>query len=110
MPARTELLEPLLAPIAGDNPSGRWMRDDPVYEKIKEARREDDGGPQGEWVKPPKFADYGQVLKLTGDVLANSSKDLQLAAWITEALVNREGFAGRLGQSPTSKEAVCFAT
>ncbi len=94
MPARTELLEPLLAPIAGDNPSGRWMRDDPVYEKIKEARREDDGGPQGEWVKPPKFADYGQVLKLTGDVLANASKDLQLASWWAEAMLKREGVPG----------------
>ena len=62
MPARTELLEPLLAPIAGDNPSGRWMRDDPVYEKIKEARREDDDADQGEWKKALKVADYGQEI------------------------------------------------
>ncbi len=94
MPARTDLLEPLLAPIAGDNPSGRWMRDDPVYEKIKEARREDDDADQGAWQRTRKVADHGQVIKLTGEVLAGTSKDLQLASWWADAMLKREGLVG----------------
>ena len=94
MPARTDLLEPLLAPIAGDNPSGRWMRDDPIYEKIKEARREDDDADQGAWQRTRKVAEHGQVIKLTGEVLAGSSKDLQLASWWADAMLKREGLIG----------------
>jgi type VI secretion system protein ImpA len=65
-----------------------------VYDKIKEARREEDELPQGEWQYEVKKADYSLVSKLTTDALLNKSKDLQLAAWLTEALLAREGFAG----------------
>ena len=33
-------------------------------------------------------------MKLAGEALATRSKDLQLAAWLTEAQLGREGFAG----------------
>jgi len=88
------LRDDVLTPIPGPNPSGENLKYNPVYDKIKEARRQDDDAPQGEWQRERKIADYVQVLKLGGDALATKSKDLQLAAWITEALVNREGFAG----------------
>jgi type VI secretion system protein ImpA len=88
------LPEGLLNPIAGPNPSGQNLRYDPVYDKIKEARREEDELPQGEWQYEVKKADYSLVSKLTTDALLNKSKDLQLAAWLTEALLAREGFAG----------------
>jgi type VI secretion system protein ImpA len=84
----------LLNPIPGDNPSGADLRYDPVYEKIKEARRQDDDLAQGAWQKERKVADYPLVLKLTQDTLATRTKDLQLAAWLTEALLYREKFAG----------------
>src|SRR5882724_4843125 len=90
MPLRDDLLNP----IPGPNPSGENLKYNPVYDKIKEARRQDDDAPQGEWQRERKIADFPQVLKLAGDALATKSKDLQLAAWLTEALVNREGFAG----------------
>jgi type VI secretion system protein ImpA len=45
MPLRDDLLNP----IPGENPSGASLRYEPVYDKIKEARREDDDAPQGEW-------------------------------------------------------------
>lgn len=90
MPLRDELLQP----IPGDNPAGAEMRYDPVYDKIKEARREDEDIPQGEWTTTLKTADWPQVIKLTKDTLAKKTKDLQLAAWLTEALLKREGFAG----------------
>ena len=94
MPARTELLAPLLAPIPGDNPSGTYVRDEPVYEAIKEARREDLDVDQGQWQRARKVAEPAQVLKLAGQLLAERSKDLQLAAWWTEAMLRRDGLQG----------------
>src|SRR5215471_2801816 len=88
------LRDELLKPIAGANPGGVDLRYDPVYDKVKEARREDDDAPQGEWTTTRKAAEWPTVIKLTKDALAGKSKDLQLAAWLTEALVRREGFAG----------------
>lgn len=90
MPLRDELL----GPIAGANPGGVELRYDPVYDKIKEARREDDDIPQGDWQTARKTADWPQVIKLTKDALATKSKDLQLAVWLAEAMLRREGFAG----------------
>ncbi|HEY7394990.1 MAG TPA: type VI secretion system protein TssA [Gemmatimonadaceae bacterium] len=88
------LREELLNPIAGPNPGGIELRYDPIYDKIKEARREDDDVPQGEWAVARKTADWPLVIKLSKEALANKSKDLQIAAWLTEALVRREGFPG----------------
>ena len=90
MPVRDDLLNP----IPGDNPAGADLRYDPVYDKIKEARREDDDAPQGEWQHARKVADWPQVIKLAGEALATRSKDLQLAAWLGEATLRREGFGG----------------
>jgi type VI secretion system protein ImpA len=88
------LRDELLKPIAGANPGGIDLRYDPVYDKIKEARREDDDTPQGEWTTTRKTAEWPTVIKLAKDALAGKSKDLQLGAWLTEALLRREGFAG----------------
>jgi type VI secretion system protein ImpA len=90
MPLRADLL----TPIAGTNPSGSNLRYDAVYDQLKEARRQDDTGPQGDWLRERKTADYRQVVELAGTALAERSKDLQLAAWLTEAALNRERFPG----------------
>jgi type VI secretion system protein ImpA len=90
MPLRDDLLNP----ISGDNPGGTNLRYAPLYDKIKEARRQDDDAPQGEWQRERKIADYKQVIKLAGDALAAQSKDLQLAVWLTEAMLHQEGFPG----------------
>ena len=88
MPLRDDLLNP----IAGDNPSGANLRYEKVYDQIKEARTEDDDTiPTGAWARTIKKADYNQVIKLAGEALANRSKDLQLAAWLMEAHVKKEG-------------------
>ncbi|MFZ0417428.1 MAG: type VI secretion system protein TssA [Candidatus Sulfotelmatobacter sp.] len=86
--------EDLLNPIDGPNPSGVNLRYEPVYDKIKEARREEDQPPPGMAERDRKVADNSLVIKLTKDVLANKTKDLQLAAWLTEALLKQQGFAG----------------
>src|SRR2546430_965566 len=90
MPAPTDLLQPLPGPNAG----GANLGYDPLYAKLKEARREDDAAPQGEWTRPRKMADWPQVMKLASDALATKSKDLQIAAWLTEALAHQDGVAG----------------
>jgi len=85
----------LLTPIAGDNPGGKNLRYDPVYDKIKEARREeDDAIPQGDWEIEVKVADPILVSKLAIESLTSKSKDLQIAAWLAEACLRRDGFAG----------------
>lgn len=90
MPLRPDLL----TPIAGENPSGANLRYDPIYDQIKEARRQDDAGPQGDWQRERKLADYRVVLELSSKMIAERSKDLQLAVWLTEAALHREKFAG----------------
>ena len=88
MPLRDDLLNP----IPGDNPSGANLRYEKVYDQIKEARTEDDESiPSGAWAAKIKKADFNLVIKLAGEALANKSKDLQLAAWLTEAHVKKEG-------------------
>ena len=88
------LREDLLTPIAGDNPSGQNLRYAAVYDKIKEARRKEDPIAQGDWQRALKEADYPLVIKLATEALSRSSKDLQIAAWLTEALVYKQGLSG----------------
>ena len=87
------LASELLAPIPGSNPSGIYLRYDPVYDRIKDARREGDNGGlavDGE----VKKADFALVVKLCSQELSKRTKDLDLAVWLSEALLRREGFSG----------------
>jgi type VI secretion system protein ImpA len=84
----------LLNPIEGPNPSGANLRYDPLYDKIKEARREEAQPPPGMTEQDRKVSDNAQVIKLTTDLLAKKTKDLQLAAWLTEASLKQRGFGG----------------
>lgn len=90
MPLRSDLLQPL----EGENPAGVNVRYEPVFDQIKIARIEEPELPQGEWQRERKTADYNLVVKLAGDVLATRSKDLWVAAWLTEGLTRREGIPG----------------
>jgi type VI secretion system protein ImpA len=88
------LREDILNPIPGENPAGANLYYDPVMDKLKEARREDDDAPAGDWERERKVADYKLVIKLGQETLATKSKDLQIAAWLTEAMLKTHGFAG----------------
>jgi len=48
----------------------------------------------GEWQREVKAADWDGVVILATDALATKTKDLQIAVWLTEALVKRFDFAG----------------
>ncbi len=95
------LPEGLLNPIPGENPSGQSLRYDPVYDKIREARRaeeelqlSEEASKKDVWAHAIKKADFVVVTKLATEALSKRSKDLQIAAWLTEALLVQERIAG----------------
>jgi len=87
-------LDVLLQPLEGENPSGESLRYSGLYDEIAEARRADDTLNRGEWQEELKVADYRKVIELATPALASQSKDLQIGAWLSEALVKQFGFSG----------------
>jgi type VI secretion system protein ImpA len=88
-------IQSLISPIAGANPAGEEASMLEEFDAMREARRADDPTlSQGDWKTELKAADWRQALELSTAVLANKSKDLQVAAWMTEAAAARHGFAG----------------
>jgi type VI secretion system protein ImpA len=93
----------LLAPISGEHPVGTDPRQDlsvnSLYLKIKDARSEarrleraidtDGDGPSAD-----PF--WGIVLQSGCEILTTQGKDLEVGAWIVEALVRLHGFDGLL--------------
>ena len=78
-------LEALLAPIPHGG-AGVSLRGDPVYQQIRDARRQDDATlPMREWERPLIKADWKAVASLSSDALRTRTKDFQLAAWLCEA-------------------------
>jgi type VI secretion system protein ImpA len=87
-------LENILAPISGESPAGEDLRYTAVYDEIREARRADDLVPQGEWEREVKNSDWSKVVSTSLTALSRRSKDLQIAAWLAEALTMTQGFPG----------------
>jgi type VI secretion system protein ImpA len=87
-------IESILAPIPGDNPSGESLQYSGLYDEIREARRADDPTTKAGWQTELKVADWEEVVNLAQSALKTRTKDLQVGAWICEALLNRNGFAG----------------
>ena len=87
-------LAALLSPIAGENPGGENLQYSGVYDEIREARRADDTLTKGDWETEPKQSEWYKVVDLTTNALTSQSKDLQIAAWLVEAIVVQHGFVG----------------
>ena len=87
-------IDAILSPIPGDNPAGEDLRYSPSYDEIKEARRADDMLDRGDWQRKIKTSDWDKVITISVDTLTKKSKDLQIAVWLTEALIITEGFNG----------------
>jgi type VI secretion system protein ImpA len=92
----------LLQPIAGDAPAGVDLREDfspqSAYYRLRDARAEAraaertaDESPEVETPPPPQWR---AVRELVLAALTEKAKDLELAAWLTEALVRSDGLAG----------------
>ncbi len=93
--------EALLAPVEGDNPAGENLRDDAsptsVYYQIKDARSAARAAERNMEMddEPSGFLDeWRSILELSPDVIATRSKDLEIASWLTEAMLRAYGFAG----------------
>ena len=87
--------ELLLAPISAASPTGECLRYEGAYDRIMEARREDDPTlSQGVWKTTMKRADWAEVERICVIELQTRSKDLQIAAWLMEAWLHRRGFEG----------------
>jgi type VI secretion system protein ImpA len=87
--------EQLSAPISDERPAGEYLFYEGTYDRIREARREDDPTlPQGIYKTELKKADRRKVERICIEALANRSKDIQIAAWLTEAWLRLRGFAG----------------
>jgi len=88
-------LEELLQPIPGDNPAGESLRYQGTYDRIADARREDDPAlSQGIYKSSLKRADWTKAEAICVEALAKRSKDLQVAGWLLESWLHLYGFAG----------------
>jgi type VI secretion system protein ImpA len=95
MPTAPLYSSDLLDPISAAQPAGADLRWTPEWDRIKEARRADDGLDAGKWAKKErKAADWALVQELAATLLRERSKDLNLAMWLTEAAIRLHGFAG----------------
>jgi type VI secretion system protein ImpA len=96
-------LEALLAPIAGEAPQGVDLREDysaqSPYFRLRDARAEareaerraEAAGDDSEQATPPQWK---TVVSLAKTALAEKSKDIEVAAWLTEAMVRQHGLPG----------------
>jgi len=94
-PPLFDVVDALLKPLPGDEPTGTSARYDPVIAEIRIARESDDPSlPQGEWERPLKKADWSLVASLCIQTLSERSKDLQIAAWLSEAWIHQHQVDG----------------
>jgi type VI secretion system protein ImpA len=84
----------LLVPIPGPCPSGVSLRNTEEYDKLPKSLRPQDTGPDGVWQRDHKKTDYRTTIRDASDLLATKSKDLDIAVWLTEALVREHGLPG----------------
>ena len=88
-------LQHLLQPIAPGRPAGESLRYEGTYDRIAEARREDDPAlSQGIYKTRLKRADWEADETICILALGTRSKDLQIAGWLLEAWLHLHGFAG----------------
>ena len=95
-------LAALLAPISEEAPAGADLRadysPDSLYYRLRDARAEAraaeraiDGGEAPDSGPPPQWR---TISELAYEATATRSKDLEIAAWLTEALLRGDGLAG----------------
>jgi type VI secretion system protein ImpA len=94
-------LDALLQPISEDSPAGSDLRQDSsptsLYQTIKAERAAARGAERksvhdGDTTEADDH--WRKVLSLGPDILSSQSKDLEVASWLTEALIRRHGFQG----------------
>jgi type VI secretion system protein ImpA len=85
----------LLSPLPGTSPCGDDLSFSSEFDALRELRREDDPTlEQGEWVTALKVADWPGTAAACTRLLATRTKDIRVAAWLTEAWSRTDGAAG----------------
>lgn len=108
-------LEAILAPIPGDRPAGIDVREDftpsSIYFRLRDARSDArDAERQAESPNPDRQGESGgseealqtrwrPVATLAISALKETTKDLEIATWLTEALVRMSGLNGLVAGS-----------
>ncbi len=95
-------LDRLLAPIQDDAPTGTDLRADyspqSLYYKLRDARSDARAAERAADADSTADNEAGRhwrdVARLATEILANQAKDLEIASWLTEALVRLEGLVG----------------
>ncbi len=95
-------VEALLQPIPGEAPAGSDLREDfspqSAYYRLRDARAEaraaERAADETPDVDTPPPQQWRTVRDLVLGALTNKAKDLELAAWLTEALVRSDGLGG----------------
>lgn len=90
-----------LQPIEGDNPAGVDLREDfsptSAYYRLRDARAEARAAERAMDATPEETAvppQWRTIEDLAAKALESQSKDLEVAAWYTEALLRHHGFDG----------------
>lgn len=103
MPEATDLIDiaALTAPIPGEAPVGVDLRQDPsgnaLYTQLRDARGEArtaeraQENEEGNFTIPPQWR---IIHDLAYEALIGQTKDLEIAAWLTEALLRSDGLKG----------------
>jgi type VI secretion system protein ImpA len=90
-------VDEFLAALPGDNPAGEPLPFD-LKGELEEARKEvdPDSYDPSDPARPTeaKYADWPAIVRIAGRALKEKSKDLLVAARLTEALARVDGFAG----------------
>src|SRR5436853_3848171 len=90
-------IDSLLEPIPGDEPAGNAVPFN-VRRQLDEHRKEisPDAFAADDPMRPenPKPADWGAIIEIAQETLKESSKDMLVAARLTEALSKEHGFGG----------------
>lgn len=103
MPEATDIIdiELLLAPIPGDAPVGVDLREDTAagaaYTRLRDARAEARTAERAQENEEDNFAvpaEWRTIRDLAYEALTEKSKDLEIAAWFTEALLRSDGLQG----------------
>jgi type VI secretion system ImpA family protein len=90
-----EVIKEILIPVSTEKPSGENLKYEGTYNLIVDAMRyENPDLAQGLWVRPLKKADWKTAVNICVQSLKTRTKDLQIAAWLTQALLRQSGFEG----------------
>ncbi len=91
----------LILVISDDNPTGNNLRDDAdstsLYYQLKDVRaqaRNNERKALEDGDLRPNPADWRPIIDKAPTILKSQSKDLEVAAWITEALTRTHGYKG----------------